>query len=85
MRLSGPRRGPPRQAASGRSGAWTAAVPKITDFGLAKLLTEGPADGPTQSGAVVGTPGYMAPEQAAGNQRQVGPATDVYGAGGAPL
>jgi serine/threonine protein kinase/formylglycine-generating enzyme required for sulfatase activity len=56
-------------------------VPKITDFGLAKLLTDGPADGPTQSGAVVGTPGYMAPEQAAGNQRQVGPAVDVYALG----
>ncbi len=56
-------------------------VPKITDFGLAKLLTEGPSDGPTQSGAVVGTPGYMAPEQAAGNQRQVGPAVDVYALG----
>ena len=55
--------------------------PKITDFGLAKLLTEGPSDGPTQSGAVVGTPGYMAPEQAAGNQRQVGPAVDVYALG----
>ncbi len=56
-------------------------LPKITDFGLAKLLTEGPADGPTQSGAVVGTPGYMAPEQAAGHQHQVGPAVDVYALG----
>ncbi len=55
--------------------------PKITDFGLAKLLTGGPSDGPTQSGAVVGTPGYMAPEQAAGLQRQVGPAADVYALG----
>ena len=57
------------------------AIPKITDFGLAKLLTEGPADGPTQSGAAVGTPGYMAPEQATGHQRQVGPAVDVYALG----
>ncbi len=60
---------------------WCNLLPKITDFGLAKLLTEGPSDGPTQSGAVVGTPGYMAPEQAAGNQRQVGPAVDVYALG----
>jgi hypothetical protein len=54
--------------------------PKITDFGLAKLLVGG---GPplTQSGAVVGTPSYMAPEQAGGKPHQVGPAVDVYALG----
>jgi WD40 repeat protein len=54
--------------------------PKITDFGLAKLLVGG---GPalTQSGAALGTPSYMAPEQAAGKARAVGRATDVYALG----
>jgi serine/threonine protein kinase len=53
--------------------------PMITDFGLAKLLD---GDGGwTQSGAVMGTANYMAPEQAGGKTRQVGPATDVYALG----
>ncbi len=55
------------------------AVAKIADFGLAKLL-DNDAEA-TPSGAVMGTPGYMAPEQAQGRSRQVGPATDVYGLG----
>jgi serine/threonine protein kinase/tetratricopeptide (TPR) repeat protein len=55
------------------------AEPKITDFGLAKRL-EGGA-GPTRSGDVLGTPSYMAPEQAEGRPREVGPATDVYALG----
>jgi hypothetical protein len=54
--------------------------PKIADFGLAKCLDVG--DGTmTQSGAVMGTPAYMAPEQAAGQTRAIGPATDVYALG----
>jgi serine/threonine-protein kinase len=53
--------------------------PKIADFGLAKCL-EGDA-GRTQSGAVLGTPSYMAPEQAEGKVRKIGPATDVYALG----
>src|SRR5262249_42890531 len=55
------------------------AIPKITDFGLAKQL-DAPA-GQTHSGQIVGTPSYMAPEQAAGQVHQVGPATDVYALG----
>jgi WD40 repeat protein len=53
-------------------------TPKVTDFGLAKRLDEA---GQTASGAVMGTPSYMAPEQAAGQTRQVGPAADVYALG----
>jgi WD40 repeat protein/tRNA A-37 threonylcarbamoyl transferase component Bud32 len=52
--------------------------PKITDFGLAKKLDE---QGKTQTGAVMGTPSYMAPEQAGGKPREVGPAADVYALG----
>jgi WD40 repeat protein len=55
---------------------------KVTDFGLAKRLESGP-DGsvPTPSGAVLGTPNYMAPEQAGGEARRIGPAVDVYSLG----
>jgi formylglycine-generating enzyme required for sulfatase activity/tRNA A-37 threonylcarbamoyl transferase component Bud32 len=51
-------------------------APKITDFGLAKKLDEA---GQTASGAVMGTPSYMAPEQAGG--KAVGPLADVYALG----
>jgi tetratricopeptide (TPR) repeat protein len=53
-------------------------TPKITDFGLAKKLDEA---GQTQSGSILGTPSYMAPEQAGGHRREVGPWTDVYALG----
>jgi hypothetical protein len=53
--------------------------PRITDFGLAKLIGEGV--GRTVSGAVLGTPSYMAPEQAGGHSGAVGPAADVYALG----
>jgi WD40 repeat protein len=53
-------------------------VPKITDFGLAKDLDN---VGQTASGAIMGTPSYMAPEQAGGQSKQIGPATDVYALG----
>jgi eukaryotic-like serine/threonine-protein kinase len=52
--------------------------PRLTDFGLARKLD---GAGQTASGAVMGTPSYMAPEQAAGQSRQVGPAADVYALG----
>jgi serine/threonine-protein kinase len=54
-------------------------VPKISDFGLARRL-EGGAE-LTQSGVPMGTPSYMAPEQARGRAGALGPAVDVYALG----
>src|SRR5262245_36001355 len=54
-------------------------TPKIADFGLAKFAES--ADGLTASGAIFGTPSYVAPEQAAGDTKNVGSAADVYALG----
>jgi serine/threonine-protein kinase len=54
-------------------------TPKIADFGLARHFDGGPAL--TRSGARVGTPSYMAPEQAIGKAGTVGPAADIYALG----
>jgi serine/threonine protein kinase/WD40 repeat protein len=54
-------------------------TPKIADFGLAKHLQGQGAN--TQTGAIVGTPSYMAPEQASGKGKHVGPEADVYALG----
>ncbi|WP_439630322.1 protein kinase domain-containing protein [Gemmata sp.] len=51
--------------------------PKVTDFGLAKVGNSGM----TVSGAIMGTPSYMSPEQAAGRTRDIGTAADVYALG----
>jgi tetratricopeptide (TPR) repeat protein len=53
-------------------------TPKITDFGLALLGDDSTL---TQTGAILGTPSYMAPEQAAGGGKSAGPAADVYALG----
>ncbi|WP_169976273.1 serine/threonine-protein kinase [Tautonia rosea] len=53
--------------------------PNVSDFGLAKLLEA--EEAMTASNAIVGTPGYMAPEQAAGKGRDVGPSSDLYSLG----
>jgi serine/threonine-protein kinase len=53
--------------------------PKVTDFGLARKADSG--SGLTQTGAILGTPSYMSPEQASGNHDRTGPTTDVYALG----
>ncbi len=61
--------------------------PFVTDFGLAKRMTPtGDSEldrhaSLTDTGAAIGTPSYMAPEQAAGQRGEIGPATDVYSLG----
>jgi serine/threonine protein kinase len=85
---------PEREAGSGesrnrlpRGSRLASLVPKITDFGLAKCAgadTDGEAPGhrgPTVTGDLVGTPNYMAPEQAMVPRQPVGPAADVYALG----
>jgi tetratricopeptide (TPR) repeat protein/tRNA A-37 threonylcarbamoyl transferase component Bud32 len=54
-------------------------VPKIVDFGLAKKADD---SSQTQAGQAVGTPNYMAPEQARGDLEAIGPATDQFALGG---
>ena len=54
-------------------------TPKISDFGLARRLDN--AAHLTQTGAPIGTPSYMAPEQARGQSKEVGPAADIYALG----
>jgi serine/threonine protein kinase/tetratricopeptide (TPR) repeat protein len=54
-------------------------IPKIADFGLAKHVDDDSSQ--TKSGTILGTPSYMAPEQAEGRNREVGPAVDIYALG----
>jgi serine/threonine-protein kinase len=61
-----------------------ASCPYVTDFGLAKRVDVGggpTTPGPSLSGAIVGTPAYMAPEQVSGSRGPLGPACDVYALG----
>jgi WD40 repeat protein len=62
----------------GEGGALDGWTPKVTDFGLAKRMDR---RGQTQTGAILGTPSYMAPEQAGGKGKEAGPAADVYALG----
>lgn len=54
-------------------------TPKIADFGLAKQIDD--HSGRTMSGTIVGTPSYMAPEQASGHVSQITPSVDIYALG----
>jgi serine/threonine protein kinase len=53
-------------------------IPKIADFGLARQSVSGLG---TRTGDLLGTPSYMAPEQAAGRSHELGPAGDIYSLG----
>jgi hypothetical protein len=53
--------------------------PHVSDFGLAKRLQSD--DSVTHTGAILGTPCYMSPEQAAGSRGEIGPASDVWSLG----
>ncbi len=57
-------------------GNWS---PKVSDFGLAKLMDNDSTA--TATGSILGTPAYMAPEQAFGDNKRVGPAADIYALG----
>jgi serine/threonine protein kinase/tetratricopeptide (TPR) repeat protein len=73
-------RGRIAEAASLPADHWsTTSVPKITDFGLAKRVDDDSSQ--TATGAILGTPSYMAPEQAQGRNREIGPAADIYSLG----
>src|SRR5262249_19575312 len=72
-------RPPSAPAQAGKDVPLSQYQPKITDFGLAKQL-EGDA-GHTREGAVLGTPSYMAPEQARGKVKDLTPAADVSALG----
>lgn len=75
------------EGSGGESGVWISSAPespgafapKITDFGLAKRLDS--AEGMTMSQSILGTPSYMAPEQARGESKHVSAATDTYALG----
>jgi WD40 repeat protein/serine/threonine protein kinase len=78
-RTPGTSRGDSRNGASGPQSGVSLTIPKVTDFGLAKIVSDN--SNMTASGEVIGTPSYMAPEQAEGKTSEVGVQSDVYSLG----
>jgi WD40 repeat protein/tRNA A-37 threonylcarbamoyl transferase component Bud32 len=74
--LAGPAEPGTAPGEAGDVSSW--GTPKVSDFGLARKLDESVQ---TASGALLGTPSYMAPEQARGRGKEVGPSADVYALG----
>ncbi len=70
---------PVAEGTTSGNGLQASGIPKITDFGLAKILDL--VGDETRSGTLVGTPAYMSPEQAKAEHGAIGPATDIYGLG----
>lgn len=64
---------------AGKEEDWTACTPRVADFGLARSMSE--SERLTQTGMLLGTPCYMAPEQTREKGTLVGPATDVHALG----
>jgi eukaryotic-like serine/threonine-protein kinase len=77
--LAHSRRAEVRKHPDADASRFTDLIPKITDFGLAKLVIGGSDQ--THSGSILGTPSYMAPEQAAGKVKDISTAVDVYALG----
>src|SRR5262249_26735252 len=71
--------GVPKEEATPRMAFPTGWAPKVTDFGLAKRVEGGASL--TQTGEILGTPSYMAPEQARGRAAEVGPHADTWALG----
>src|SRR5262249_62157061 len=78
-RPSLPKRGRGEEAPGAPRPPFPGLVPKITDCGLAKRLDAD--EGRTRTGVILGPPSYMAPEQAHGEAKHVGPACDVHALG----
>lgn len=68
-----------KPAEPGSESFWEHVTPKIGDFGLAKNLHQ--VEGLTHTGALLGTPGYMAPEQASGKVTELSAAVDIFSLG----
>jgi serine/threonine protein kinase/Tfp pilus assembly protein PilF len=78
-RLETSREGEKRHSPHSTTSTSKSFTPKITDFGLAKRLDV--ESGATLPGVVMGTPSYMAPEQAGAQSEQIGPSADIYALG----
>ncbi len=71
--------------AGGSDADWESVVPKVSDFGISRLVSSAQSQttgaGPSLSGLCAGTPSYMAPEQVCGSPKELGRATDIHALG----